>query len=110
MMISKKKRSSLILRPFFCPTYGDLQKKKLRCSLNKKKVFVWVGALNILRGKIAQNFDAKMPKEYEIAQNFDAKLPKIYEIAQNFAQISDTLDQPGGPVPPTFYANGDTPT
>ena len=39
----------------------------------------------------------------KLAQNFDTKLPKIYEIARNF----DTLHQPGGPVPPgpsTSYA------
>ena len=54
--------------------------------------------------KIVQNFDKKLPIKYEFAQNFDAKSPQIYDIAQNFAQNSDTLNQAGGPMPPTSYA------
>ena len=77
----------------------------------KKKVFTQIetvflsSARNILVGKFAQNFDAKLPKQYKIARKFDAKSPKIYEIAQNFVRNPPYTNRggqcPPAPPPPT---------
>ena len=101
----KTKRSSLILRRFFSPNWGDQVISK------KKAIYLFFTFLLISKkrkvkekrglGGHAEHFrGAKLPKKFEIAQNFDAKLPKNMKLPEVLTRDRHLKIKRGGQFPP----------